>query len=541
MDIAVFESLPNSLKEKIVETMNDNEELDYDVITHKISELLQIPFLDLKLSNVDLDQISEYGIDTCIENRFLPLYKNGVIRICALSRPWMKTYINKIVEKDYDEVRMVVVNEEVLLGFLEQIRLSGKGRRVFVEEKKGDPKIIFGWGRGDDLDLAKELIRNAYKMGASDVHIEPMEDRVAIKYRINGVLVLQTPVEAEHKWSVIDAFKKLAGVPVADRQSLKDGSFSVDITENKRLDIRFVALPVGGKDGEKLVMRLLDKDVLKKMMGGLPFEGDRLTLFENCLQRDNGLILITGPTGSGKSTTLYTALLSLDLAANHVITVEDPIEYRIEKIIQMQVDRANGLTTANALRAILRGDPDVILVGEIRDNETAELAVSASNTGHLVLSTLHTNDAISVITRMLDLGLSKQEVYENLTLAVAQRLIPTICPNCKIEYNIKEHQKLHFGHYNLEYPDRLATSVGCAICKGTGIGGRKPVFQFMYMNQEMKDLIATDADLSELRIANRKNFMPLIGDALTYVKNKIADYDRIRGIEDEYIIRDEKY
>jgi type II secretory ATPase GspE/PulE/Tfp pilus assembly ATPase PilB-like protein len=538
MDSFFYESLPGALKDAVRKHLAENNDLSERDLVHWVCWSFGYPYINLKTSHVDLELVRLYGIDVCRKEMFLPLHRNSVVQMVASARPWVKRSLSAVVEKEYDEVRVVGVYQEDILSVIDQIEASGVVSKPKAASQKGELSVVYGWGLGKDIDLAEELIRNAWKAGASDIHVEPMEDRVAIKFRIHGMLAVQTPIEGEYRWNVIDSFKKLAGVAVSDRRSLKDASFSVKITETKTIDIRFVALPIGSTEGENLVMRLLDKDVIKRMMGALPFTGQRLEVFKQCMGRDSGLILITGPTGSGKSTTLYTALLSLDLATYNVRTVEDPVEYRIDKIMQTQVDKKNDVTTVRALRAILRADPDVILVGEIRDVETAQLAVSASNTGHLVLSTLHTNDAVSVITRMLDLGLSRQEVYENLSLAVAQRLIPTICPHCKIQVDITENIKKHFEFHEIAPPRHTSMGAGCPECKGVGIGGRKPIFQFFYMNTEMKDLIAKGADLSVIRKENKKYFKPLIQDALEAVAAGIADYELIKGIDDEYIVMD---
>ena len=536
MDLLFFESLPTDIKEQVRVHVQNNPGLDEKNIIEWLCWQLEYPFLQLKTDHVDIELIRSYGLEVCRQELFVPLYRNSVTQVVAVARPWVKKSLSKVIEKEYDEIRIVGVNEETLLAVLDQIDAAGIAAPMVANDYKGAVETVFGWGQGRDIDLAEEIIRNAYKMGASDIHVEPMEDRVAIKFRVHGILVVQTPIEGNYRWNVIDSFKKLAGVAVSDRRSLKDASFSVNVTPEKRIDIRFVALPIGASEGENLVMRLLDKDVLKKMMGALPFKDNRLDLFKQCIDRDSGLILITGPTGSGKSTTLYTSLLSLDLATMNVRTVEDPVEYKIDKIMQTQVDKKNNVTTVNALRAILRADPDVILVGEIRDQETASLAVSAANTGHLVFSTLHTNDAISVITRLMDLGLTKQEIYENLTLAVAQRLIPTICPHCKVQVDISEKVTKHFEFHGMTPPKHTAMGAGCPECKGSGVGGRKPIFQFFYMNTEMKDLVAKGADLSVLRKENRKYFKPLMGDALDAVAQGICDYEKVKGIDDEFIL-----
>jgi type II secretory ATPase GspE/PulE/Tfp pilus assembly ATPase PilB-like protein len=242
-------------------------------------------------------------------------------------------------------------------------------------------------------------------------------------------------------------------------------------------------------------------------------------------------MLLTGPTGSGKSTTLYTALLSLDPAMYNIRTVEDPIEYQLPKIIQTQVDRSNDVTTARALRSILRADPDVILVGEIRDEETARLAIDASNTGHLVLSTLHTNDAITIVPRLMALGLDRHEIQENVTLGIAQRLVQVICPSCKATQEPSQLIKRHLQYYHLPVPEHVCESTGCARCRGTGVVSRLPIFQFIHNQGEITRAIGRGADSVELGELNAPLFNPLIVDALYAVIRGDTSYAMVHYLE----------
>ena len=375
------------------------------------------------------------------------------------------------------------------------------------------------------------MFGNALKMGASDVHIEPQEDKVVVKFRINGALVIQEPVHRAFKKEFIDAIKDLATLPLNETKNLADCRFSLSLDGGRVVDFRVAKLPISG-EYENFVFRLLDSEKILRNNGALPFRGKLLADFESALNAESGMIILTGPTGSGKTTTLYSALMRLDLSGLNVRTIEDPIEYRIPKVVQTQIDTKNNVTFSRTLRSMLRADPDVIMVGEIRDAETAELAVGAANTGHLVLTTLHTRSAIGVIPRLMDLGLSKGDIQEAVTLVVSQRLLPKLCNSCKVPVRTTDAQKKHFEFYKITPPEFVYRELGCPDCNSTGISGRVAVFEFLRFDSAMKDLMVSErATLDSIAELNFKQYNPLVKEVLLQIAKGEVAYDEIRNYE----------
>ena len=346
------------------------------------------------------------------------------------------------------------------------------------------------------------LLDQAVKSRASDVHVEPQEKSMKVRMRVDGELADMVPPSRKMQSAVIARLKILAQMDIAERRLPQDGRFKMKGSDGRSIDVRVSAIPT--IYGEKIVMRILDASAVKHDINLLGFEPDLLEEFKAVLEQPHGIIIVTGPTGSGKSTTLYSVLNYLKDPKKNITTVEDPVEYRLDGINQIQIRPQIDLTFAACLRAILRQDPDIILLGEIRDKETVDIAVKASLTGHLVLSTFHTNDAPSAVSRLVYMGVERYLLASTINLVLAQRLVRRVCDNCRqpAEYSDKVLESLKIN------PERLTGKTlykanGCEQCNGTGYRGRVPIFEFMVLDTDMRNMITHGCGESELRDAAR--------------------------------------
>ncbi|MFM1965291.1 MAG: hypothetical protein RL134_1016 [Actinomycetota bacterium] len=341
------------------------------------------------------------------------------------------------------------------------------------------------------------LLSQAISDNASDVHVEPSEESIRIRYRIDGVLKEMAPAPKEVQSALVSRLKIMADMDIAERRVPQDGRLTV-AWQGRKIDLRVNSIPTVW--GEKIVMRVLDNTAARMALPDLGFSPENLTRWREAYSRPYGLIIVSGPTGSGKSTTLYATLNSLVRPEINIVTVEDPVEYRIPGINQVQTNAKAGLTFASALRSILRADPDVVLVGEIRDHETAQMAIEASLTGHLVLTTLHTNDAPSVITRLTEMGIEPYLITSSLACASSQRLARRLCAKCKQEIEISPVELAAIG---FEYPEgispRFYEPIGCSNCAGTGYRGRVALHEVMMMNDEVAALAIHRASSEDIR------------------------------------------
>ena len=342
------------------------------------------------------------------------------------------------------------------------------------------------------VKLVDLILMQAIKDRASDIHIEPFKNKINIRYRIDGVLY-EIPPPARHLLpAIVSRIKILSNLDIAERRLPQDGVFFVKV-DNKGIDIRVSTIPA--IFGEKVVLRILDKSATPLNLGDLGFDPEELEKFRRAINSPHGLILITGPTGSGKTTTLYAALNEIKSPRKNISTVEDPVEYKLEGINQVQIKTNIGFTFAGALRAFLRQDPDIIMVGEVRDMETAQICIRASLTGHLVLSTLHTNDAPSAISRLIDIGLEPYLISSSLIMIGAQRLVRRLCPECKEAYETTPALAKDLGIKQ----ELLYKPKGCDYCSHTGYRGRVAIYEIVLMNDKLRELIARGASLGEIK------------------------------------------
>jgi type IV pilus assembly protein PilB len=375
--------------------------------------------------------------------------------------------------------------------------------------------------------LVNGILIKAVKLGVSDIHIEPYEKSFRVRYRIDGVLRKAMGLPLKIRNAVISRIKIMAQLDIAERRLPQDGRIKMKIGRTKEMDFRVSVVPTLW--GEKVVLRLLDKSSLQLDMTKLGFEENQLKQFKAAIYRPYGMVLVTGPTGSGKTTTLYSALAELNKETDNIMTAEDPVEYNLPGINQVQMHEEIGLNFATALRAFLRQDPDIIMVGEIRDFETAEIAIKAALTGHLVLSTVHTNDAPSTVNRLLNMGIEPFLVASATNLILAQRLGRRICPKCKEEVKVPPQALLDVGVPEEDIPNiRLYKGRGCEYCLGTGYKGRIAFYEVMPVGEEIRELILVGASASEIkREAMRLGMMTLRQSAIMRMKEGITTIEEV--------------
>jgi type IV pilus assembly protein PilB len=384
-------------------------------------------------------------------------------------------------------------------------------------EEKDDALIV---------KFVQQIIQNADNNRASDIHIEPMQDHLRIRYRIDGVCFTMDPAPKRLQGPVIQRLKIMADMPIEEKRKPLDGRIKLKL-KDKRIDLRVSSLP--SVWGEAIVMRILDSGNLKGSIEDMGFDPADMKIFSSMIKRPNGILLVTGPTGSGKTTTLYATLNSLNTVDRKIMTAEDPVEYNLPGINQCQVHSKIGLDFPRILRAMLRQAPNVILVGEIRDEETARIAVQASLTGHLVFSTLHTNDAPSAITRLIDIGVQPFLVATSIQAILAQRLIRVNCPKCSEPYEPEHKQLIGLGLKPEQWKNAtFKRGKGCDHCKGSGYRGRRGIFELMVMNKHIRELAFNKATASEIRKAAVANGMATLAmDGARKVMQGITTADEV--------------
>lgn len=531
--------------------------LDSERIAQELAKTLNLPYLDLKIIKPEIDALKYVNIETAEKTKCIPLKKTKNNLLLGVVDPYNSELLKlkESLEKQGFKINFAIISpDSFTVGkeeykFLTQKRISylktfDLNKEIFqqvqneITKKEDFQNLIQQFLDENPFLILDYLIAGALKFNASDIHFEPFENKILVRYRLDGLLY-DIFVFPRKIYSLIkNRIKVLAGIMINIVNKPQDGSFSLNL-EGENIDFRVSTIPSNNE--ESIVLRVLRFNQLKTNLEELGLRQDDLEILIRNIHQPNGLILNTGPTGSGKTTTLYAVLLAIKKPELKIITIENPIEYKIEGISQSQIDELRGFTFATALRSILRHDPDVILVGEIRDKETAETAIQASLTGHLVLSTLHTNDSLGAIPRLISLGVDPNLIPPALRLIIAQRLVRKICPFCKEDYLPNEDLKIKIKEKLKNLPSRvklnfdfekftLAKGKGCENCFHTGYKGRIGIFELLEMSKELEELI--NKKPSEVEIYNKvkNNFVNLQQDALIKVLEKITTIEEVERI-----------
>lgn len=497
----------------------------------KAEELPKVPIV--------LDSVSSRFIR---DNKVIPLeISNNTLKV-AMANPYDRATIDALAVAASLDVVVYTADLQVIEDYIARFYGQEAQNISRIIEDIGERGVEFLKEDEEDIghlkDMASEapiirlvnlLITRAVESRASDIHIEPFEDEVKVRYRIDGVLHDVESIPKKLQAAIVSRVKIMSKLNIAERRLPQDGRIKLKIGE-REIDIRVSTIPI--LHGESVVMRILQKEGIIIDLNLLGFSDKTLNEFNTLIKKTNGIILVTGPTGSGKTTTLYGALDKINSPDKKIITVEDPVEYQLKGINQIQVKPQIGLNFANTLRHIVRQDPDIIMIGEIRDLETAEIAIQSALTGHLVFSTLHTNDAPSAITRLLDMGVENYLLSSTVRGILAQRLVRIICPSCKeIDLSVDREELYRLG-INREYV--VYKGKGCENCAFTGYYGRTGIFELLIVDDEIRRMILRGSDANQLRERARSNGMKsLLEDGIEKVKRGLTTIAEVLRVTQE--------
>ena len=483
-------------------------------LTQFLATQYSLPSINLSDFDIEPDVLKLVPKSVAMKHMVIPVNRAGATLIVAMSDPSNIFAIDELKFLTQYNIEPVVASEGAIDEAIERYYNKGPDLSEMLEEfGSGLDDVDFEMGSGDDMNvvdlenqageapvvkLCNAILLSAIKKGASDIHIEPYEKSFRVRFRIDGILHEEMRPPLRMRNAMTSRLKIMSSLDIAERRLPQDGRIKLKIGKNKEMDFRVSVLP--GLFGEKIVLRLLDKSNLQLDMTKLGFEEGPLRYFQEAIAKPYGMVLVTGPTGSGKTTTLYSGLSELNKVTTNISTAEDPVEFNLGGINQVQMHEEIGLNFAAALRSFLRQDPDIIMVGEIRDFETAEIAVKAALTGHLVLSTLHTNDAPSTISRLLNMGVEPFLVTASVNVIVAQRLARRICNDCKTPAEKHPEALAKLGMT----PDQLSVvqpmhGAGCNTCGNTGYKGRVALYEVMPFTEELKELTLQGASAAEIK------------------------------------------
>ena len=515
------------------ELLVDNGYINEDELNQVLEFQLGIPYVDLEKFNLN-SGLAEY-IPESLARKYqaVPLEKNrGKLKV-AMTDPSDLVAVDDIERAADIKVNPVIATRKSIKRALGIIYSANEDTaEVFAslnDYQSGDePELDELKEMVEDAPIVKLtnlIINQAVQMRASDIHIEPQTEKVRIRYRIDGVLRHGMDAQKYSQAALTSRLKIMADLDITKRRIPQDGRVKLTV-KGLEIDMRISTLPT--IFGEKVVIRILSRDEGLLEINKLGFRNNNLKNFKNLIKKPHGILLVTGPTGSGKSTTLFAALNQLNKIEKNIVTIEDPVEYQLEGINQVQAQQKTGLTFANTLRSVLRQDPDIIMVGEIRDEETAQIAVRAALTGHLVLSTLHTNDSVSSITRLIDMGIPSYLVASTVIGVVAQRLVRRLCSECKMEYEAGSEEKkllnINDGKNIFKVGNR-----NCEKCNSTGYSGRAAVQEVFVIDDTLEEMITDSASEAEMKkyAVNELGMITLSEDGIEKVKDGITSYQEL--------------
>lgn len=503
---------------KLKDQLNPTSTLTLNRLCQWLAEKAAVPLFVIDPLKADVTALtSVMSQEFAVRNHILAVEVHADRILIGTDQPFSTEWQNNL-ERSLAPKRIekVLLNPEQLQRYLHEYYQvsravnSSQNTSAFDRDNKGVEALLqLGDTQNPDANdqhivkLVDWVLQFAFEQGASDIHLEPRKDKGKVRFRIDGVLHTIYNMPANTLTAVISRIKILGRMNVAEKRKPQDGRLKTRTPKGQETELRLSTLPTAF--GEKLVMRIFDPEVLVRSFQQLGFEGHLLQSWQQLTQHSHGIILVTGPTGSGKTTTLYSSLKQLATEQVNVCTIEDPIEMLEPSFNQMQVNPNIELGFADGVRALMRQDPDIIMVGEIRDHDTANMAIQAALTGHLVLSTLHTNDAPSSLTRLHDLGVQPFLTSATILGVLAQRLVRRLCPHCKQETAINEQEWEHLTFdYMMDMPTTMFKAVGCEVCRHTGYKGRVGIYEFMPVSLELKSLISAHSTLNDLRTQAKK-------------------------------------
>jgi type IV pilus assembly protein PilB len=547
--------MSEDLQQKLAELRREAEERD----AQKRAEKLELPYIDLRKIAVSLEALALIPEEKAREAKAVAVEKKSNTIALVFYNPKSKEaedLINELKSQNF-EIKIFISSESGIKEAWDSYKFIPPPKEQITGEVKITKSALeklmleinnlislqnkfkeIDFNEISTTELFQLILAGALANRSSDIHFEAQEKSARLRLRIDGVLHdVFDNIPPRNYDSLISRIKLLSGLKINIHEEAQDGRFTINLAE-KEVEVRVSIIP--SEFGETIVMRILDPEATMVGLEKLGVRPDDFKILEKAIKKPNGLILNTGPTGSGKTTTLYAILRALNSPEIKIITVEDPIEYRIEGIEQTQVDPEAGYTFASGLRAIVRQDPDIILVGEVRDKETADIALQAALTGHLVLSTLHTNDAIGAIPRLVDLGVKPQTIGPALSLSIAQRLVRKLCDNCKKEVEISKELKSKIEQFIEKLPQRVNKEeyknfkiykpVGCEKCSNIGYKGRVAIFEFFEGGPDVEQLILKEVSWSVLKeLANKKQMTTMQEDGVLKVLSGITTFEEVEG------------
>ena len=518
-----------------------------DEIATAQASLYGFEFKPVDVEKVAKEAFSKLDIEYIKSNRIMPVEVHGKKLIVATSRPADLFVIEDVKSQTQMNVEAFVCADEdidkVCSNFegqkgeynIDDIMDDMADVEVVQDQEDNSEDLEQMAGQSPVIKFVNYLISNAVREGASDIHIEPKEKVMKTRYRIDGVLFEMMESALKMHPAIVSRIKIMANLDISERRLPQDGKIKVNIG-GRAVDLRVSTLPTN--HGEKVVIRVLDSKSIMRGLEQLGMEPDAMATFSEQVKLPHGILLVTGPTGSGKSTTLYSALCQMDGAKLNISTVEDPVEYELDFCNQVQTNEKIGLDFASSLRSLLRQDPDVIMIGEIRDNETARIAVQAALTGHLVLSTLHTNDAASSITRLVDIGIDSYLIAASLNAVLAQRLVRKICPKCKKKYKVPEKMQAYMKRAGIKGKN-FYHGTGCEACRDSGYVGRVGIYEMLVIDDELRGMINKDSSVDNMRkVFHKSGAHSLFDDGLIKVNQGLTTIEEVLRVTEVYGINE---
>jgi type IV pilus assembly protein PilB len=517
--------------------------INADDILKAKAKLYGLEFKHITPDDVEKEAFEKLDIDFIKRSNIVPIAIEENTLVVATSEPADVFAVEDTKRRTQMNLRVMVCNPEDIETVCQSLKteeidynlddiINDMTEVEVVQDQKDDSEDLEKMaGQSPIIKFVNYLISNAIHEGASDIHIEPKGKTAKIRSRIDGILfeMMQAPMKMHP--AIVSRIKIMANLDISERRLPQDGKVSV-IVGGRAVDLRISTLPTN--HGEKAVIRILDSKSIMQGLEQLGMEPMVREAFSQQIALPNGILLVTGPTGSGKSTTLYSALCQMDGERLNISTVEDPVEYELDFCNQVQTNDRIGLTFASALRSLLRQDPDIIMIGEIRDNETARIAVQAALTGHLVLSTLHTNDAASSITRLVNIGIDPYLIAASLNGVLAQRLVRRICPKCKELYQIPEHMRKHVENSGIR-PEELLHGAGCDHCRNSGYIGRIGIYELLIIDDKFRDMINKDSSVANMRRVFQESGQPsMFYDGIIKVKQGVTTIEEVLRVTQVY-------